>query len=278
MAQMMNKLEVESEGRSKAQHGGQRLVKAACPHDCPDTCAMIVTVENGRAVKVAGDATHPVTRGFLHEGRQLRAAHAQLGSHSNSLRRTGAKGEGRFEKISWDEALDAIAGRFRELAASSEGAETILPYSYCGTMGLVQSQSMDRRFFHRLGASQLDRTICATAGSAGYKSIVGASIGTDPERFKDAGLILLWGTNTITANVHLWPDILEAKSRGARVIAIDPRRTRTADQCDEHIALLPGTDAALALGLMHVIFAEHLEDEDYLEYYTVGANELRERA
>ncbi len=276
---MMNKLEVESEGRSKAQRGGQRLVKAACPHDCPDTCAMIVTVENGRAVKVAGDATHPVTRGFL----CTKVANYEQRTHSpdriqTPLRRTGAKGEGRFEKISWDEALDAIAGRFRELAASSEGAETILPYSYCGTMGLVQSQSMDRRFFHRLGASQLDRTICATAGSAGYKSIVGASIGTDPERFKDAGLILLWGTNTITANVHLWPDILEAKSRGARVIAIDPRRTRTADQCDEHIALLPGTDAALALGLMHVIFAEHLEDEDYLEHYTVGANELRERA
>lgn len=240
---------------------------------------MIVTVENGRAVKVAGDAAHPVTRGFL----CTKVANYEQRTHSpdriqTPLRRVGAKGEGRFEKISWDEALEAIAGRFRELAASSEGAETILPYSYCGTMGLVQSQSMDRRFFHRLGASQLDRTICAAAGSAGYKSIVGASIGTDPERFKDARLILLWGTNTLSANVHLWPDILEAKSRGARVVAIDPRRTRTADQCDEHIALLPGTDAALALGIMHVIFAEHLEDEDYLERYTVGADELRQRA
>jgi len=267
-------------GKIEGQNNNERtIVKAACPHDCPDTCAMLVTVENGRAVKVAGDPAHPVTRGFL----CTKVANYEQRTHSpdriqTPLRRTGAKGEGRFERISWDEALDEISARFRELAASSEGAETILPYSYYGTMGLVQSQSMDRRFFHRLGASQLDRTICASAGTAGYKATIGASIGTDPERFKDARLILLWGTNTITANVHLWPDILEAKSRGAHVIAIDPRRTRTADQCDEHIAPLPGTDAALALGLMHVIFAENLEDEDYLERYTVGAQELRQSA
>ncbi|MBC7909849.1 MAG: molybdopterin oxidoreductase family protein, partial [Pyrinomonadaceae bacterium] len=166
----------------------------------------------------------------------------------------------------------------RDLAESKEGAQTILPYSYCGTMGLVQSQSMDRRFFHRLGASQLDRTICASAGAAGYEATIGAKLGTDPEKFKDARLILLWGTNTLTANVHMWPDILAAKNNGARIIAIDPRRTRTADQCDEHLALLPGTDAALALGMMHVIFAEGLEDKDYLERHTIGAEALRERA
>jgi anaerobic selenocysteine-containing dehydrogenase len=137
---------------------------------------------------------------------------------------------------------------------------------------------MDRRFFHRLGASQLDRTICASAGTAGYKATIGASIGTDPERFSDARLILLWGTNTISANVHLWPQILEAKAKGARIIGIDPRRTRTMDQCDEHLAILPGTDGALALGLMHVIFAENLEDKDYLERYTIGADHLRSRA
>ena len=256
-----------------------RVVRAACPHDCPDTCAMLVTVEDGRAVKVTGDPSHPFTRGFLctkvnnyHE-----RTHSD-GRVKTCLRRVGRKGEGRFEAISWDEALDEVASRFKALAESDEGAETILPYSYCGTMGFVQSQSMDRRFFHRLGASQLDRTICATAGSEGYKSAYGLSIGTDPERFQDARLILLWGTNTITANVHLWPQILEARSRGAHVIAIDPRRTRTADQCDEHIAPLPGTDAALALGMMHVIFAERLEDADYLERYTVGANDLRQRA
>ena len=240
---------------------------------------MLVTVEDGRAVRVAGDPAHPFTRGFL----CTKVANYEQRTHSPDrvricLKRVGAKGEGRFEPISWDEALDEIAGRFAALAQSSEGAQTILPYSYCGTMGFVQSQSMDRRFFHHLGASQLDRTICATAGSAGYKATIGASIGTDPERFKDARLILLWGTNTISSNVHLWPEILEARNRGAHLIAVDPRRTRTADQCDEYVGLLPGTDAALALGLMHVIFAEGLEDKDYLERYTVGANDLRRRA
>jgi anaerobic selenocysteine-containing dehydrogenase len=263
----------------KNQEHGQMIVRAACPHDCPDTCAMLVTVEGGRALRVAGDPLHPFTRGFL----CTKVANYEQRTHSpervhTCLRRTGAKGEARFEPISWDEALDEIASRFKSLAASSEGAETILPYSYCGTMGLVQSQSMDRRFFHRLGASQLERTICASAGAAGYKATIGASIGTDPERFHDAKLILIWGTNTISANVHLWPEILEAKAKGARLISIDPRRTRTADQCDEHIAVLPGTDAALALGLMHVIFAEGLEDRDYLERHTIGAEALRSRA
>ncbi|HYJ47643.1 MAG TPA: molybdopterin-dependent oxidoreductase, partial [Pyrinomonadaceae bacterium] len=257
-----------------------KIVHAACPHDCPDTCAMLVTVEDGQqAVRVAGDPDHPFTRGFL----CTKVANYEQRTHSadrvrTCLKRVGGKGEGRFEPISWEEALEAIASRFKSLAESSEGAETILPYSYCGTMGLVQSQSMDRRFFHRLGATQLERTICASAGTAGYKATIGLTIGTDPERFRDAKLILIWGTNTLSANVHLWPEILKAKAAGARLICIDPRRTRTADQCDEHIAVLPGTDAAFALGLMHVIFAEGLEDKDYLERYTTGASELRQRA
>jgi anaerobic selenocysteine-containing dehydrogenase len=240
---------------------------------------MLVTVEDGRAIKVAGDPDHPVTSGFLCT--KVNNYHERTHSPDRvktCLRRVGPKGEGRFEPISWDEALDEIAARFKALADSPEGPETILPYSYCGTMGLVQSESMDRRFFNRLGASQLDRTICASAGTAGLLATVGAKMGTDPEQFHDARLILLWGTNTLTANVHFWPEILEAKQNGARVIAIDPRRTRTADQCDEHIALLPGTDAALALGMMHVIFAEGLEDKDYLQRFTVGEAELRARA
>ncbi|HYX41204.1 MAG TPA: molybdopterin-dependent oxidoreductase, partial [Pyrinomonadaceae bacterium] len=250
----------------------QKIVHGACPHDCPDTCAMLVTVEGGRAVRVAGDPDHPFTRGTL----CTKVANYHERTHSpervkTCLRRVGAKGAGRFVPISWAEALEEIAARFRALSESPEGAETIMPYSYCGTMGLVQSESMDRRFFHRLGASILARTICASAGAAGYDATIGARLGTDPERFADARLILLWGTNTITSNVHLWPFILEAKHKGARLIAIDPRRTRTADNCDEHIAPLPGTDAALALGLMHVIFAEGLEDRDYLARYTVGA-------
>src|SRR5215210_728444 len=269
----------EQSETTESESRGLKIVKAACPHDCPDTCAMLVTVEDGRAIRVAGDPQHPFTRGFL----CTKVANYEQRTHSpdrvrTCLRRKGKKGDGRFEPVSWEEALDEIASRFAELARSPEGAETILPYSYCGTMGLVQSQSMDRRFFHRLGASQLDRTICATAGTVGYRATMGATIGTDPERFPEARLILLWGTNTISANVHLWPQVLEARSKGARIICIDPRRTRTADQSDEHVALLPGTDAALALGLMHVIFAEGLEDGDYLERYCMGGEALRERA
>ncbi len=254
----------------------QKIVRAACPHDCPDTCAMLVTVENGRAVRVAGDPLHPVTRGFLctkvnnYEQRTYSPERIQT-----CLKRTGPKGTGQFAAISWDEALDTIAARFRDIAASADGPTAILPYSYAGTMGLLQSESMDRRFFNRLGASQLDRTICASAGTAGYVATVGGKIGFDPQQIRHAKLIILWGTNTLTSNVHLWPDILEAKNAGAQLICIDPRRTRTADQCHEHIAPLPGTDAALALGLMHVIFADNLEDKDYLARYTVGADELR---
>jgi anaerobic selenocysteine-containing dehydrogenase len=253
-----------------------KIVRAACPHDCPDTCAMLVTVEGGRAVAVAGDPAHPFTRGSL----CTKVANYHERTHSpdrvkTCLRRVGGKGEGRFAPVSWDEALDEIASRFRALAESDEGAQTIMPYSYCGTMGLVQSESMDRRFFNRLGASLLERTICASAGTEGMLSTLGAKLGTDPERFADARLIILWGTNTISSNVHLWPFVLKAKHKGARLIAIDPRRTRTADNCDEHVAPLPGTDAALALGLMHVIFAEGLEDKDYLARHTVGAEELR---
>ena len=270
----------QSSGRDAAAATRQlKVVRAACPHDCPDTCAMLVTVEDGRAVRVVGDPDHPVTRGVL----CTKVNNYEQRTHNpdrltTPLRRTGAKGAGGFAPVSWDEALDEITHKFKTLAASAGGAQTILPYSYSGTLGLVQSQSMDRRFFHRLGASQLDRTICASAGAEALMVTLGAKIGTDPERFGDARLILLWGTNTITSNVHLWPFILEAKKRGAHVIAIDPRRTRTADQCDEHIAILPGTDAALALGMMHVIFAEGLEDRDYIENHTHGHQELRRRA
>jgi anaerobic selenocysteine-containing dehydrogenase len=256
-----------------------KVIKAACPHDCPDTCAMLVTVEDGIALKVAGDPEHPFTRGTL----CTKVANYEQRTHNpdrikTPLRRAGKKGEGKFEAISWDDALDEITSRFKALAQSEEGAETILPYSYCGTMGLIQSEAMDRRFFHRLGASQLDRTICATAGVAGYTATIGGRIGTDPEQFANAKLVLLWGTNTLTANVHLWRFILKAKKQGAKVIAIDPRRTRTADQCHEHIAILPGTDAALALGMMNVIFAEDLQDENYLSQHTIGTDELKRRA
>lgn len=258
---------------------GDTIVRGACPHDCPDACAMLVTVRDGRAIRVAGDPDHPFTRGFLcaKVNRYLeRTYHDKRLTHP--LRRIGRKGEGRFERISWDEALDEVATRLGAIARSADGPQSILPYSYSGTLGLIQGSTMDQRFFHLLGASMLDRTICSMAGTVGMRMTVGANIGADPEGIPESDLVLLWGTNTLTSNPHLWPFVREARERGARVIAIDPLRTRTADQCDEWISIKPGTDAALALGLMHVLFAEHLEDADYLDRFTLGQQELRARA
>jgi anaerobic selenocysteine-containing dehydrogenase len=255
------------------------VVRGACPHDCPDTCAMLVTVEDGRAVHVAGDPAHPVTQGFLcaKVNRYVeRTYHADR--LRTPLRRVGPKGSGQFEPISWDDALDEIAHRLGAIARSSDGPQAILPYSYAGTMGLVQGEAMDRRFFHLLGASKLDRTICSMAGTVGMQMTVGANVGADTEGVPESDLVLLWGTNTLTANPHLWPFILEARKRGAPIICIDPIRTRTAQQCDEWHAIRPGTDAALALGMMHVLFARDLVDRDYLERYTLGHEELRARA
>ena len=255
------------------------VVRAACPHDCPDTCAMLVTVKNGRAVKIAGDPDHPFTQGFLcaKVNRYLERTYHK-DRLKTPLRRTGPKGGGRFEPVSWDEALTTIAAKLGAIARSSDGAQAILPYSYAGTMGMVQGNSMDRRFFHILGASKLDRTICSTPGTVGMRMTVGANIGADPEGIPESDLVLLWGTNTLTSNPHLWPFVLEAKKKGATVIAIDPLRTRTGDQCDEWIGIRPGTDAALALAMMHVLFAEGLQDDDFLERHTLGAPELRARA
>jgi anaerobic selenocysteine-containing dehydrogenase len=257
---------------------GTHIVRGACPHDCPDTCAMLVTVEDGRAVRVAGDPDHPFTQGFLcaKVNRYLeRTYHPDR--LTRPLRRVGAKGTGTFAPISWDEALDEIAHRLGEIARSSDGPQAILPYSYAGTMGSVQGSSMDRRFFHLLGASKLDRTICSMAGTVGMRMTLGANIGADAEGIPESDLVLLWGTNTLTSNPHLWPFVTEARKRGASVIAIDPLRTRTAQQCDEWMAPRPGTDAALALGMMHVLLAEELEDRDYLARYTIGEAALRER-
>jgi anaerobic selenocysteine-containing dehydrogenase len=255
-----------------------KIVRAACPHDCPDTCAMLVTVRDGRAIRIGGDPDHPVTQGFLcaKVSRYIERTYHQ-DRLRYPLRRVGPRGAGQWRRISWDEALDEIAGRFRSIIAEY-GPQAILPYSYAGAWGMLMYASMDRRFFHKLGASLLDRTICATAGYEGYSYTVGAGVGTDPEQYANARLILLWGTNTLTSNPHLWPFIKRARANGARVIAIDPYRSRTAQQCDEHLALNVGTDAALALGMLHVIFAEGLEDRAYLRDYTVGEAELRARA
>lgn len=252
-------------------------VRAACPHDCPDTCALLVTVEDGVATEVRGDPAHPTTAGVL----CTKVARYVERTYSPDrilypMRRVGKKGEGRFERISWDTALDEIASRLAPIAARDP--EAILPYSYCGTMGLVQGEAMSMRFFNKLGASLLDRTICATAGFTGYKYTVGASIGTDMEQFQDAKLIIIWGGNPIASNLHFWMRAQEAKRRGAKLIAIDPYRSLTAEKCHQHIALLPGTDAAFALGLMHVLIAEDLLDHAYIADHTLGFEELAERS
>jgi anaerobic selenocysteine-containing dehydrogenase len=256
----------------------RKTVRVVCPHDCPDTCVMTVGVEDGRAVTLGGDPTHRFTQGFLcaKVNQYLDRVYSPE-RILHPLRRTGRKGEGRFERISWDAALSEIAERFSAVVAS-HGAQAILPYSYAGNMGLLSYGSMDRRFFHALGASKLDRTICASAGFAGMQATIGKSMGFDPEAIVNARLVVAWGANIVSSNVHLWPFIEEARRRGAQLWTVDPFRSRTAEKSDRHLALLPGTDAALALGMMHVLFRDGLEDRDYLERHTLGAAELRARA
>ncbi len=250
---------------------GHHVVRGACPHDCPDTCALLTTVQDGRAIAIRGAPDHPATGGVLctKVARYLDRTYSDQ-RVLHPMRRVGRKGEGRFARITWDEALATIADKFGAIAASADGPQAIVPYSYAGTMGLLQYGSMDRRFFHRLGASLLDRTICASAGKAGWTATIGAAIGMDFEQFANSRLILIWGSNPIASNLHFWTRAQEAKRRGARLVAIDPYRSATADKCHQHIALLPGTDGALALGLVHVLVAEGLVDRDYVDRYTIG--------
>ena len=238
---------------------------------------MLINVEDGRGGRLRGNPDHPVTRGFLC-GKVARYLEREY-SPARLLypqRRTGAKGEGRFARITWDEALDEIAARLKTLAAQF-GSESILPYSYGGTMGYLQGSGMDRRFFHRLGASRLDRTICSAAGGAGLADATGFKYGTEPEQFHHAKLILAWGANILGTNVHLWPFIVEARRNGAKFYTIDPHRNRTGDLADKHFFINPGSDTALALGIMHVIIEEGLHDADYVARYTSGFDCLRER-
>jgi molybdopterin guanine dinucleotide-containing S/N-oxide reductase-like protein len=265
-----------------------RIVHTVCSHDCPDSCAVLVTVDGeGRAVKVAGDPSQPVTQGFLcgKVAKYLDRVYAPERILFPLRRKPGAqKGprpRGRehevFERVSWDEALDAIAARLQEIA-SRYGPESILPYSYGGTIAVLGNASMDRRFFHRLGASQLDRTICSEAGGVAWNLVYGKKIGMVTEDFRLAKLILAWGANIHGNNVHLWPFVEQARRNGARLIVIDPYRTRTAALADWHIAIRPGTDASLALGLIHVILNEGLEDRAYIDAMTHGFHQLTARA
>jgi anaerobic selenocysteine-containing dehydrogenase len=241
---------------------------------------MITTVQNGVAIKVQGNPSHPQTAGALCT---KVSRYAERTHHPERLlfpmKRIGPKGQGQFERVSWDEALTDIARRFKMIAARGpDAAQAIVPYSYAGTMGLVQGESMAARFFHRLGASLLERTICASAGGAALTHTLGGKVGMRVEHFAEARLIIIWGSNAIGSNLHFWRYAQLAKRAGAKLICIDPRRTETAEKCHEHIALLPGTDAALALALMHELIANDTLDHDYLERYTLGWHALRARA
>jgi anaerobic selenocysteine-containing dehydrogenase len=269
----------------------KQVVHAACPHDCPDACGVLITIENGRATKIQGDPAHPVTRGFLcakvakyldrvyspdrvlYPMRRIvpKGAAQNPAGAGKSARATDA-----FERITWDEALDEIAKRFRGII-SEFGAEAILPYSYGGTLGALNGASMDRRFFNRLGASQLERAICSAAGEAGLLSVLGVKLGTEPEQFVHSRYIIAWAANIHGNNVHLWPFIEEARRKGAKLVVIDPYRTRTAACADWYLPINPGTDGALALAMMHVIIGENLHDADYVAKYTLGFEQLRDK-
>lgn len=254
------------------------VVRGACHHDCPDTCAWQVTVEDGVATKLVGDPEHPFTHGGL-----CAKVNGFLADRVYSpdrllwpLRRTGAKGSAAFARVSWDEALEDIARRLGAIVGDS-GAEAILPYSYIGTQGMVQGMAMDARFFARLGASRLERTVCGNNGQAGLAATIGVDAGIDPEDIEHSRLVILWGTNTVVTNLHLWPFVQRARRAGARIVVIDPVRTRTAKAADQHVQPMPGTDAALALGLMNVIVADGLHDADYVQRHTLGFDRLCER-
>ncbi len=250
---------------------------SVCSHDCPDACSVLVDVEDGHAVRVRGNPHHPVTQGFL----CAKVARYQDRVYSPDrlrypMRRVGAKGEGRFERITWDQALDEAAAGLRRVA-TEWGPEAVLPYSYGGTMGYLNGSGMDRRFFHRLGASLLARTICAEAGAAAMTLTNGVRVGTEPEQFRHSKLIIAWGANILGTNVHLWPFIVEARRHGAKFYVIDPHLNRTGRAADWHIPIYPGSDTALALGMLHVILGDGLYDADYVERYTAGFEDLRRR-
>lgn len=249
---------------------------AVCPLDCPDTCGLLLHKEDGKIVKVTGNPAHPVTKGAIcNKVRNMteRIYHPERILYP--LRRTGAKGEGKFERMTWDEAIGEIAGRFTELIRDY-GSESIMPYSFYGNMGALSVDGMDRRFFHRIGSTRLDQGICNAAGNVGWKYTMGFMGGKSPEETAKAKLFIVWGQNTISTNMHAWSIMEKARKQGAKLVVIDVHRNRTGDRADWFIPLHPGTDAALALGLMHVLFDRGLVNEEFLEKYTIGHQELRE--
>jgi len=256
--------------------GQPEIIRGACSHDCPDTCIWQVTVKDGVAIDLKGDPHHPFTRGTLcaKVNHYLERVY-DPGRILHPMRRVGRKGEGRFERVSWDEALAGITGRLKEIIAEF-GPTAIIPYSSAGNQGLIQYFA-GHRFFNRLGASRLERSICGETAGAGLSATQGSGEGINPEDIVHSRFVILWGTNTIVTNLHLWPFVRKAREHGARIVVIDPLRTRTAEAADWHISPLPGTDAALALGMMHVIVREGLHDKGYIDRNSTGFDELQGR-
>lgn len=256
----------------------RKTVRGACPQDCPDTCAFIYTVENGRLTDVKGDPDHPITQGRLcTKLNDFAAHHYNPNRLLHPMRRIGAKGSGEFERISWEEALKEIKSRWTDII-EEHGSQAIMPCSYLGHEGLLNGLNVGDAFFNRLGATVAERTFCGVGREVGSHLTFGSSTGVDPESLVHSKYIVLWAVNTLSTGNHQWPFINEARRNGAKIVAIDPLRSRTAAQADWHIRIRPGTDAALALGMMNVIISEGLVDRDYVEQYTVGFDELAARA
>ena len=251
-------------------HGG-------CPHDCPDTCSMVYTVENGKLISVKGNADHPMTRGGLCvKLKDYEKRHYHPDRLLHPMRRVGPKGSGQFERISWDEALDEITSRWQTII-EEHGPQAIIPYSYLGNQGLVHGLNGADAFFNRMGATVCERTFCGEGSCTAWLLTVGPTAGVDPESFIHSKFIIIWGCNSVSTNVHHWHIVKEAQKRGAKVVVIDPYKSRTAKEADWHIAPRPGTDGALAMAMMHTIIEQGLQDQDYIDNYTEGYGPLAER-
>ena len=253
------------------------IFPSVCSLDCPDQCGLLIHKKDGKIVKIEGDPHHPVTKGMIcNKVRNFDERIYDKNRLQYPLKRIGKKGEGKFARISWEEAIDTITARWKNLIEEA-GPESILPYSFYGNMGNLTAEGMDRRFFHRLGASQLERTICSTAGNIGYQYTMGGSFGMDPENTIHSKLIIFWGINAVSTNMHQIALAQQArKENKAKIVVIDVHRNQTGKFADWFIPIRPGTDSALALGIMHILFAENMTDEAFIEQYTEGSQELKE--